>query len=124
MHHARVRTWWAGNAGGGWATCPPTQNGFVRIISQPSYPGNRSIADAVALLRAGTSRPGHDFWPDSISVSDQSTFDHARLLGPNQITDAYLLALAVKNGGPLVTFDRSIAIALVRGAEQAQLVVL
>jgi uncharacterized protein len=124
VFHPRIRAWWAADADRGWATCPLTQNGFVRVMSQSSYPGHRSIADATAALRAGISQPGHDFWPDSVSIADQSIFDHRRMLGPNQITDAYLLAIAVKNSGCLVTFDRAVPVAAVRGAEARHIIVL
>jgi predicted nucleic acid-binding protein len=69
-------------------------------------------------------RSDHLFWPDSFSVADPSIFDHSRILGSNQITDIYLLALAVKHGGRLVTFDRGIPLAAVRGAEPRHLVVI
>ena len=68
--------------------------------------------------------PGHEFWSDSLSIADPAVFDHRRILGPDQITDVYLLGLAVKHGGRLVTFDRGIPIAAVRGAEARHLVVL
>ena len=58
----------------------------------------------------------HEFWPDDISITDETVFDHAFILGPNQITDVYLLGLAVKNGGRLVTFDRGLPLKAVRGA--------
>ena len=51
-------------------------------------------------------------------------FDHSRILGPNQITDVYLLALAVKNGGRLVTFDRGVPLKAVRNAQARHLVVV
>lgn len=117
ISHAGARDWWAAHADGGWATCPLTQNGLVRIMSQPGYPGHRSTAEAAAILRVGVSQPNHEFWPDDISIADPDVFDHGRMHGPNQITDVYLLALAVKNGGRLATFDRGIPIAAVRGAE-------
>jgi toxin-antitoxin system PIN domain toxin len=124
VFHERIRTWWAGNVADGWATCPLTQNGFVRVLSQPSYPSPRPLAEALAVLRAGVVQPEHEFWPDAISVTDPDIFDHGRTLGPNQITDVYLLALAVKNGGRLVTFDRGLPIAAVKGAGKQHVVSL
>ena len=82
------------------------------------------MIDALGVLRAQIAGPNHEFWPDDISIADDSLFDHAHILGPNQITDVYLLALAVKNGGRLVTFDRGLPIKSVRGAEARHLVVL
>ena len=122
--HGSVRAWWHDNHAGGWASCPLTQNGFVRIMSQPRYLQGRSPVEAVAALRTGLDQPDHKFWPDDISITDDALFDRAHILGPNQITDVYLLGLALKNGGRLVTFDRGLPIKSVRGAEARHLVVL
>jgi toxin-antitoxin system PIN domain toxin len=124
VHHADAFTWWTKNRDDGWASCPLTQNGFVRVISGSRYPQPLAIADAIALMRAETTLPGHVFWPDDVSLADPKRFDHDRLMGPGQITDAYLLALAVQNDGRLVTFDRTIPIAAVRGAEPRHVVSL
>ena len=124
LFHATSRSWWEANADDGWATSPLTQNGFVRVMSQPGYASRRSILEAVEALTAGTVQPEHQFWPDDISIADPALFDHTRILGPNQVTDVYLLALAVKNGGRLVTFDRGIPLAAVRGAEERHLAVI
>jgi toxin-antitoxin system PIN domain toxin len=122
VHHRRARGWWG--KGEEWATCPLTQNGFVRIISQPGYPSPVSTAEAASELRKLVAVSGHEFWPDDVSIADPQVFDHTRILGPNQITDLYLLALAVKREGRLVTFDRGIPIAAVRGAEAQHIVVI
>jgi toxin-antitoxin system PIN domain toxin len=121
--HGKIHNWWAPNAVRGWASCPLTQNGFARIMSQPGYPERRTFGQATDLLRVALAQPGHEFWPDDISIADASLFDHTRILGPRQITDVYLLALAVKNDGRLVTFNKSIPLAAVRGAEPRHLVV-
>lgn len=123
-HHLAANSWWTDEQGQGWASCPLTQNGFVRIISAPTYRRPLPIEEAIRLLRSQLLKPGHVFWPDDISLSDPSLFDHERLLSAKQITDVYLLALAVKNDGRLVTFDRSIAPAGVRGARAEHLVAL
>jgi hypothetical protein len=122
--HLPARGWWAANAEGGWATCPLTQNGFTRIMSQRNYPGHRPLRDALEVLRTGVTEPGHEFWPDDVSIVDPGLFDHTRILGPKQLTDIYLLALAVKNGGRLVTFDRTVPLAAVRQATPDNLVIL
>jgi hypothetical protein len=124
MFNGAARAWWAVNVHGGWATCPLTQNGFVRIMSQPSYLQKRSTIEALEALRLGVSQSDHEFWPDDISITDGKIFDHTYILGPNQITDVYLLALAVKNGGRLVTFDRGLPLRAVCGGETRHLVVL
>jgi toxin-antitoxin system PIN domain toxin len=124
IHHDRAFAWWSENRDEGWASCPLTQNGFIRVTSGRGYLRPRSLAEAMALMRAQVARPDHAFWPDDVSIADPQTFDRGRLLGPNQITDVYLLALAVKNGGRLVTFDRAISVAAVRGAESRHVAVI
>jgi toxin-antitoxin system PIN domain toxin len=117
IHHSRAFAWWNEHQDEGWASCPLTQNGFVRVISGAGYKKPRRLADALAQLSGLVALPSHVFWLDDLSLADPAVFDHGHLLGPNQITDAYLLALAVKNGGRLVTFDRSVALRAVRGAQ-------
>jgi uncharacterized protein len=124
IHHAHAFAWWTENRESGWASCPLTQNGFVRVISGPGYARPRSITDALAVLRGQIAQPGHVFWPDTISIADPQVFDHGRLLGTKQITDAYLLALAVKNGGRLATMDQGVPLRAVRGAEPRHLAVM
>lgn len=123
-HHDEAQSWWNAQQEQGWASCPLTQNGFIRVISNPAYERPLPLSGAVALMQAQAGRPGHVFWPDDISFADAAIFDHDRLQGPNQITDAYLLALAVRNGGRLATLDRGISLAAVRGAKAEHLVML
>ena len=82
------------------------------------------MIDALGVLREQIAGLDHEFWPDDITITDDQLFDHGFILGPNQITDVYLLGLAVKNGGRLVTFDRGLPLKAVRGAEPKHLVVL
>jgi toxin-antitoxin system PIN domain toxin len=124
IHHGSAQAWWAAHQAGGWATCPLTQNGFVRIISRPAYPRPVALVTAMSLLGAQVARGGHAFWPDAISILDAELFDRSYILGPGQITDVCLLALAVKHGGRLVTFDRRLQVKAVRRAEASTLVVL
>jgi toxin-antitoxin system PIN domain toxin len=124
VHHRSAAVWWDEHRDEGWASCAITQNGFLRVISKPGYERPLKLASAMSLLREQIALPGHEFWPDRISLVDSEIVDHKYVLGPNQITDLYLLALAVTNHGRLVTFDRAIPLAAVRGAEQRHLVVL
>jgi toxin-antitoxin system PIN domain toxin len=124
IHHRQALAWWSDNRDGGWASCPLTQNGFVRVISGARYPRARSFADAMAVMRAQIEQSDHAFWVDDISIADAGIFDHGRLFGPNQITDVYLLALALKNGGRFVTFDRAVPVRAVRDAGPQHLVTL
>ncbi len=114
--HRAASTWFAAHADLGWASCPITQNGCIRIMSHPGYPNAQPVVGVAQRLRAATLHPVHQFWPDDVSLLDDHAIDSSRVHGPRQLTDVYLLALAVAHGGRLVTFDGSIAVAAVRGA--------
>lgn len=124
VHHHVAHDWWRANQTGGWASCPLTQNGFVRIVSQPGYANPVSTSFAVDLLGQEMIETDHAFWPDSVSILDGKLFHHDRILGPGQLTDVYLLALAVTNGGRLATFDCTVPLAAVRGALQRHIAVI
>ena len=108
----------------GWASCPITQNGCVRVMSQPTYPSPVPVDAIARRLREATSDARHQFWPDEVSLLDSRAIDTTRVHGPKQITDVYLLALSVSKGGRLVTFDRSIPLDAVRGAQKKHLLVI
>jgi uncharacterized protein len=124
VHHWVAHEWWAANRADGWATCPLTENGLARIMSQSRYKNRVTTTFAIDLLAEQVAEGDHAFWPDDISLSDGARFDPSHILGPNQITDVYLLALAVKNGGRLATLDRSVPLRAVRGAEPRHLAVI
>ncbi|MGB6538977.1 MAG: TA system VapC family ribonuclease toxin [Xanthobacteraceae bacterium] len=123
-HHRKAHEWWSANISDGWATCPLTENGMVRVMSQSGYKAPISATFAIDLLAEQISKSDHAFWADDISLRDNEWIDPDRILGPNQITDAYLLALAVKNGGRLATLDRSVSLRAVRGAEPRHMAVI
>ncbi len=124
VDHRRAHEWLDDQIDTGWASCAITQNGFVRIISQPRYPGHVSPAEAIALLGPACDSGEHAFWPCTASLLDARVIDRSRLHGPRQVTDAYLLALATGYDGRFVTFDRSVSLSCVRGATEDHLVVL
>lgn len=104
------------------ATCALTENGVLRVLNLPSYsrrtpPGFEAVR---AKLQLACERIDHEFWPCSISLRDE-VLDWGRISGHNQITDAYLLALAVRNVGALASFDQGIALSAVRGAKPEHL---
>lgn len=116
-HHEAAHRWLSHNRREGWATCPITINGCVRILSNPKYPNlDTTASEVVDRLREMMSSTHHRFWPDSVSLTDDSHFRRSDLLGSNSITDVYLLGLAVRNHGRLATFDRNIPLAAVHGA--------
>lgn len=122
--HQQGRQWFEREIGHGWASCAITQNGLIRILSQPSYPSPVSILEATDLLATATSAPHHEHWRSEVSILDETIFDRSRIHGPRQLTDVYLLGLAAHHGGRLVTFDRTIALTAVRTARPHNLVVL
>ena len=124
QHHHAAQDWLAGSDNRGWASCPITENGFVRILSQPRYPRPISLSHAVALLRDAQRHPSHEFWPCDVSLLDARVVAVDQVLSPSQVTDAYLLALAIHHGGRLVTLDRSISITTVPGASPHDLLIL
>jgi hypothetical protein len=124
VHHRVARDWLQQNIAEGWASCPLTQNGCVRILSQPGYPGGQVPAQVAARLAHACRTDWHEFWPDTISLLEHDLLDWQHVFSSRQLTDAYLLALAVRHSGRLVTFDRLIPLAAVPGAASNNLVLI
>jgi len=121
IHHDAAHDWFAANRDAGWATCPMTENGFIRVVSHPTYGLGERVESAAARLRAFCTSGGHQFWRDAISLRDE-IFDLAHAGGAKQLPDIYLLGLAANRKARLATFDRSIPIGAVRGATEETLV--
>ena len=124
LHHRSATDWLASHARSGWASCPLTQNGCLRILSLPSYPNPQPAASVAQRLGQAVADASHAFWPDAFSLLGAGRLLWDRVLSSRQITDAYLLALAAENGGRLVTFDRGIGVDAVGGAAKKNLLVL
>lgn len=124
LHHRMATQWLAANMKHGWASCPLTQNGCVRILSLPAYQNAQTPTAVADRLARATADKSHAFWPDSVSVLEPGRLRWDHVLTSRQITDVYLLALAVANGGRLATLDRGIAIKAVSGAGPRHLVTL
>lgn len=124
IHHALASDWLAGTLRNGWASCPVTQNGCIRILSQPGYPNSVPAAQVAERLTEATQHSSHAFWPDSISLLHPGRMKWEQVLSSRHVTDAYLLALAVEQGGRLVTLDRGIPLGAVGGASSKHLVML
>ena len=123
MFHDRAHAWWAQNQAAGWASCPITENGVVRIMSNPGYSQRARFvpAELMARLRTFAAQSNHEFWPDDISLRDPAVFAPERITGSRQLTDIYLLALAAKHEGRLATFDGNIPLEPARSATPANL---
>jgi toxin-antitoxin system PIN domain toxin len=124
VHHRAASDWLAAQVRFGWASCPLTQNGCLRILSLPAYPNPQPTAAVAQRLGQAVADASHAFWPDAFSLLDGGRIQWDRVLSSRHITDAYLLALAAANGGRLVTFDRGISVEAVRGATKRHLVTL
>jgi toxin-antitoxin system PIN domain toxin len=123
-HHERVRAWFLANASRHWATCPITQAGCVRLLSNPTVtPGALSVHDALQVLAANLKHPGHIFWPDDLELLSSLSLCGSKLQGYRQITDAYLLGMAIHRKAHLVTLDGSIASLLASSARTATRVI-
>lgn len=123
--YSAAHRWFAEHRSEGWATCVLTENAFVRITSSPAYPGRRTTAeDAVERLRDSCSDGQHSFWSESLSIREHDRFHWHHVQGARQLTDVYLLALAVSNSGCLATFDSTISLRAVLGASAHHLQVL
>lgn len=125
VHHESAHQWFSRNRRSGWATCPITVNGCIRVLSNPAYPTvDATPAEVAARLSSLCGTRDHHWWPDSVSLTDATLFQLAQVRGHNQLTDAYLLGLSVRNHGKLVTFDRSIRLKAVPAATTRNLVIL
>ncbi len=119
--HDRAHAWWKAHAKSGWASCPLTENGVVRIMSNPAYSRLAKFrpGDLIERLDLFARQSNHEFWPDDLTLRDKTAFVRDYLHASRAITDVYLLALAVKHQGSLATFDQTIPVSAVRGAATA-----
>ncbi len=122
--HRQAGRWFATEAESGWASCPITQNGCVRIMSHSSYPNPLPVGAIMERLGEAIATAQHEFWPDDITLLDARVADRTRIHGPRQVTDLYLLALAVRQSGCFVSFDSSVPRSAIKGAEKRHLVTL
>jgi uncharacterized protein len=108
--HDLALKWFTRHRARGWATCPIIQAGFVRIVSNPAFSRDAvQPREAIQVLSANTAAKDHSFWPDDVPVAETVAFTGVRLMGHQQLTDAYLLGLAIRRGGVLATLDQRIA---------------
>jgi toxin-antitoxin system PIN domain toxin len=111
VHHDLAHDWFADQRSAGWATCPVTENGLIRVLSSPRFrEAGLAISDLAARLRVLRSVGRHVFWADDISMTDERVFRPLSMRGHRQITDVYLAGLAQANGGHLATLDRTIPV--------------
>ncbi|MYE01826.1 MAG: PIN domain-containing protein [Alphaproteobacteria bacterium] len=117
LHHDLAWNWLRDNIHHGWATCSATRNGCVRVMSQPKYPSSLPPRVVAGRLRDATRTEHHRCWADDVNLLDPGTAEWRHIVGPGQIADVHLLALAVAHEGRFVTFDARISPQAVVGAE-------
>jgi toxin-antitoxin system PIN domain toxin len=111
VHHELAHDWFAEQRTAGWATCPLTENGLVRVLSSPRFrEAGLAIGDIASRLGALKATGRYSFWADDVSLTDDRLFRPMRMRGQRQITDVYLAGLAQAKGGQLATLDRSIPV--------------
>ncbi len=108
QHHAIAENLFMTGMRDGWASSPLTEHGFIRIVSNPSYINAMSVADATALLGAAIHNTTHHRLVEDISLPDATRFRMAQLVSHKQVTDLFLIGMAVRHDVCLVTFDRNI----------------
>jgi uncharacterized protein len=119
--HSSVQTWFSRNANKGWATCPLVEIGFVRLLSNPAFsPRAVTPNEALEALKHNVKHSAHQFWKDELSIVEALELLRSQIAGHQQITDAYLLALAIRHKGKLATLDKRLVGAFGRtGAERS-----
>ncbi len=125
IHHEAADDWFAHNRQQGWATCAATENGLLRVVCNPSYQGTRAtLKDGIVSLGRLCEMRGHVFWSELLSIRDSRIFRWNHVQGHRQLTDLYLLGLAVINRGKLVTFDKGISIRAIADATAINLEII
>jgi toxin-antitoxin system PIN domain toxin len=120
VHHEAAHAWFSANRDQGWATCPLTENGLIRILANAAYSGIHEPCSAVRdRLNAFCASGQHLFWKDELSIRDARLFRLPAAVTHRHMTDIYLLGLASSNGGRLATFDRRIPLSAVVDASSA-----
>lgn len=118
--HDAAHNWFRGTGAASWATCPLTENGVIRVVGHPKYPNSAGSPAAVApLVTRLRALPGHVFWKDDLSLMESDLVNVYQITTPGQVTDSYLLALAVANNGQLATLDRRLSTTAVRRGKAA-----
>ena len=117
-HHQLAHAWFEQKGKNSWATCPLTENGFVRIASQPRYPNRPGdVSTVLTILRQFCQLTGHEFWAEDVTL--RNVLLPNQMITSNQVTDVYLLGLAVHKKGKLATLDQRIPAQVIQGGSDA-----
>lgn len=125
VHHEVAHDWFADHRAAGWATCPATERGFLRVLANPAYGASAGRpVEIVDRLRQFRASGHHQFWHDAVALTDLECVRASHIRGHRQVSDVALLALAVRMRGRLATFDRTIPVSAVVGATRESLTVI
>ncbi len=106
VHHRTARAWFRNSMSDGWATCAIVQSGFLRISMNPAVVGRRvPFPEAAGILSRFTAGTEHVLWRSEAVPEEWPAWLRDRVQGYRQITDAFLIATAIKHGGMLATLD-------------------
>jgi toxin-antitoxin system PIN domain toxin len=122
VHHEAMHVWFSGRHPRTWATCALTENGLIRVLAQPSYPGGPfAPAQTIGILRRlkANHSESHELWTNDVSLTERTLFRVDYLVTPRQVTDVYLLGLAYRRRGRVVSFDRHLAWEAIEGGTAA-----
>ncbi|HEY5792467.1 MAG TPA: TA system VapC family ribonuclease toxin [Chthoniobacterales bacterium] len=122
--HDAAHRWFSATKADGWASCPLTINGFVRILSHPAHPAALgTVEETAAKLAEFSGATPHSFWPDTLSLHGSRGFRLGLIPSSRHLTDIYLLGMAVHRKGIFATFDRRVPVgAVVGGAEAIEII--
>jgi uncharacterized protein len=124
IYHEIAHDWFTDSRADRWATCPATENGFLRVLTSPAAGLGLRPAELVERLRLFCASGHHVFWPDAVSLRDKTLFNPSFVQGHRQVTDIYLLGLAKKMGGRFATLDRAIPLGAIVGARRDLIAVI
>ena len=120
IHHQLVTRWFS-TPGLQWAICPFTEAGFLRNATAPR-PGQITMSEASAVLARIAQEVGYHYLPITADWQTLCSPFSTRLYGTKQVTDAYLLGLAIREGLILATMDKGIV--HLAGSEHSKYVLL
>ena len=109
QHHRKARDWFTSKRGI-WGVSPLTEAAYFRITTNPAiHPSRRTLGQSIAILQSLKElHEHHAYWEIKESWVDLTAPFASRITGHQQVTDAYLLGMAIKEDGVLVTFDRGL----------------
>ncbi len=120
-HHSHMVAWFRQHARTEWATTAITQAAFVRIVCQRAFSGRAiAVGEVAELLLRNTAHPKHRLLSLDFGFGEVWAACTGGILGHRQITDAWLLTAAIRNGMKLLTFDAGVEHLLAKPQERKE----